>query len=215
MPISGAPVYDLHGQEEFAAALFSGTAPEDVARYEPQELTAFAADAWTFLASRQTGAVKIRITNPSTLDGERANTISIIEIVNDNMPFLVESVLAELAERGIKVLLVADPVINVTRDDGGQLIALSAHALRQVRESFIHLHVERLEDEAQRNEIGAAIVEVLSEARSNVRDPDKRFAGNNLARAKRQLKASLKKLVRLNWAMGRRRRLTDLFATFF
>jgi hypothetical protein len=40
----------------------------------------------------------------------------------------------------------------------------------------------------------------------NVSDPDKRFAGNNLVRAKRHLKASLKKLAGLNWANGRRQR---------
>jgi hypothetical protein len=40
----------------------------------------------------------------------------------------------------------------------------------------------------------------------NVSDPDKRFAGNNFVRAKRHLKASLKKLAGLNWANGRRQR---------
>ena len=31
------------GQEEFAAALFGGVAPEDVARYQPSDLAALAA----------------------------------------------------------------------------------------------------------------------------------------------------------------------------
>ena len=165
-----ALVDDLIGQEEFAATLFGGVAPEDVARYEPRELAAFAAAAWAFLAERRAGEPKIRITNPPPLGGDRHKTISIIEIVNDNMPFLVDSVLAELAERQIDLRLVAHPVINVTRDAGGRLIAFSALMPQQSRESFIHLHVERIDEEAQRTDIVVALGEVLGEVRRAVAD---------------------------------------------
>ncbi len=165
-----ALVDDLIGQEEFAATLFGGVAPEDVARYEPRELAAFAADAWAFLAERRAGEPKIRVTNPPPLGGDRHKTISIIEIVNDNMPFLVDSVLAELAERRIDLRLVAHPVINVTRDAGGRLIAFSALMPQQSRESFIHLHVERIDEEAQRTDIVVALGEVLGEVRRAVAD---------------------------------------------
>src|SRR5262245_10400656 len=142
-----ARVDNRAGQEAFAAVLFSGAAPEDVARYEPSQLAAFAADAWAFLAVRTPGEPKIRIANPASLEGDRRNTISIIEIVNDDMPFLVDSVLAELAERHIGMHLVAHPVINATRDAGGRLIAFDVGAPLQARESFIHLHVDRIDDD--------------------------------------------------------------------
>ena len=88
-----------------------------IRRLEPRELAAFAAAAWAFLAERREAEPKIRITNPPPLGGDRHKTISIIEIVNDNMPFLVDSVLAELAERQLDLRLVAHPVINVTRSE--------------------------------------------------------------------------------------------------
>ena len=42
--------------------------------------------------------------------------MTVIEIVNDDMPFLVDSVMGELAERRLEVRLVAHPVLGVARD---------------------------------------------------------------------------------------------------
>src|SRR5262249_46683790 len=86
------------------------------------------------------------------------------------MPFLVASVLADLAERRISVRLVAHPVINVTRDDAGRLIAFSPRAQLQSRESFIHIHIDRVEEDAERNAIVHSLAEVLEEARRSVND---------------------------------------------
>ena len=53
-------------------------------------------------------------------------TISVLEIVNDDMPFLVNSVMAELTERGLDVRLVVHPVFAVERDAAGRLHRLQA-----------------------------------------------------------------------------------------
>src|SRR5262249_56984827 len=105
-----AQLNKLAAQEEFLATLFDGVAPDDVARYDATELATFAAAAWTLLATRKPGEPKIRLTSESYRAGDRRNAISILEIVNDDMPFLVASVLADLAERKISVRLVAHPV---------------------------------------------------------------------------------------------------------
>jgi glutamate dehydrogenase len=157
-------------QEEFLAMLFDGVAPEDVARYDASERAGFAAAAWIFLAARKPGEPKIRLTSESHREGDRRNAISILEIVNDDMPFLVASVLAELAERKLSIRLVAHPVINVARDDAGRLLAFSPNAQLQRRESFIHVHLERIEDEAERDAIVASLAEVLEEVRRAVAD---------------------------------------------
>src|SRR5580704_17766884 len=94
---------DSAAQEEFVATLFDGVAPEDVARYDGAELVAFATAAQAFLATRKPGEPKIRLTSETYREGERRNAISILEIINDDMPFLVSSVLAELEERKIAV----------------------------------------------------------------------------------------------------------------
>ena len=59
------------------------------------------------------GAPKVRIATPAASAGERLQQISVIEIVNDDMPFLLDSVMGELAERGVEVRLVVHPVFTV------------------------------------------------------------------------------------------------------
>ena len=60
---SGTIVIGLHGDvpERFAAQMFARTAPEDLARYEPREIAALAAEAWRFLKERAPGAAKVRM----------------------------------------------------------------------------------------------------------------------------------------------------------
>src|SRR5262249_20152314 len=76
----------------FVDALFSQAVPEDVVRYDARELATLAESAWAFLAKRKSGAPKIRFENPADGAGERLRQISVLEIANDDMPFLVDSV---------------------------------------------------------------------------------------------------------------------------
>src|SRR5262245_25532482 len=104
----------------FVDALFDHVAPEDVLRYDAREVAALARSAWSFLAERKLGAPKIRF-EPAAAAGDRLKQITVLEIVNDDMPFLVDSVLGDLAERGVEILLVAHPVVSLTRNARGRL----------------------------------------------------------------------------------------------
>ena len=102
---------------DFIAALFARAVPEDLMRYDARELAALAADAWTLLAEHRPGTASVRLASPGTSAAhERLKAMSVLEIVNDDMPFLVDSVLGELAERGLEVRLVVHPVFAVARD---------------------------------------------------------------------------------------------------
>src|SRR4051812_23139469 len=105
----------------FVDALFGQTMPEDVVRYDGREVAALAEAAWAFLAERKPGAPKIRLESPADAGDDHLRSISVLEIINDDMPFLVDSVLGELADRSVEVLLVAHPVISVTRDAAGRV----------------------------------------------------------------------------------------------
>jgi glutamate dehydrogenase len=157
----------------FAVRFFARTAPEDLVRYTPRELALLAAQAFDFLHKRKPGAPKVRIKSPPVTAGEVLKRISILEIVNDDMPFLVDSVMGELAERGLEVRLVAHPVLDVERDSAGELIDVRAEMSTPtagLRESFIHLHIDRIDDELRRDEVIAALKAVLAEVRLAVND---------------------------------------------
>ena len=90
----------------FVQLLFGRTAPEDLATFEPRELAALAREAWAFLVLRKPGQAKIRFEAPPIESGPSLKAVSILEIVNDDMPFLVDLVMGELNERGIEIHLV-------------------------------------------------------------------------------------------------------------
>ena len=158
----------------FAAVLFARTAPEDLLVYDAKELAQLARDAWAFLAVRKPGEPKVRFTSPAS-DGDRLKSISVIEVVNDDMPFLVNSLMGELTERGIGVRLVAHPIFSVARDGDGNLTAPPAEARADSKggshnESFIHIHVERIDDAQKREDVARALEGVLADVRLCVRD---------------------------------------------
>src|ERR1700733_3978104 len=151
--------------DDFAAKLFGLAVPEDLDRYTAEELADIAESAWLFLQERQSGAAKIRL-EPATKRGGAA-----LEIVNDDMPFLVDSVVTELNQRGLDIRLFVHPVFVVERDLAGTLVNFKgARTVGGQRESFIHLHVEGLDDAAQRSEILQALESILAEVRVAVQD---------------------------------------------
>src|SRR5262245_40128263 len=164
---------DQEVPDDFIAGLFGHAEPEDLLRYDPRQLAELAADAWSLLAVRKPGVPKIRLDGHAAPAGhERPHSESVLEIVNDDMPFLLDSVLAELTERGIDVRFVAHPVFSVERDQAGHLTAFKGMkpAPGALRESVIYLHVERIDDEARRAEIVEGIEQVLADVRLCVAD---------------------------------------------
>jgi len=166
----------LHGDmpESFAVQLFRHAAPEDLIRYDPHDLAALAKEAWRFLKERKANTPKIRCEAREGASGTaRTRTVTVIEILNNDMPFLLDSVLGELTEQSIDVKLVVHPILSVERDSAGNLIGFhgqNAGGGAVIRESLIHIHVERIEDEARQVRIVQAIEQVLADVRVCVQD---------------------------------------------
>jgi glutamate dehydrogenase len=150
----------------FIVKLFSLAVPEDLARYAADELAALAERSWAFLAERKPGAPKIRFEDISALRG-----IAVLEILNDDMPFLVDSVAAALNQRGLDIRLFVHPVFTIERDPSGKLVNFDGgHAVGGVRESFIYLHVEAFGNANQRHELVRALEDILADVRAAVQD---------------------------------------------
>jgi len=88
------------------------------------------------------------------------------------MPFLLDSVLGEIAAQGPTVRLVAHPMFTVERDKGGSLVAWKGEAptkAKEQRESFIHIHIERI-DQQRAAAMEQALQATLGEVRVAVVD---------------------------------------------
>src|SRR5262249_33484011 len=158
---------------DFVAQLFGGAAPEDVVHYQAMEIAEIAEGTWSFLEERQLHARKIRVGSPQSASGERLNNVSIVEILNDDMPFLVDSVMAELTEQGFETHLLLHPRFIVERDAEGALVSLVAATTPEPsprRESLIQVHIDRIDSESTRNALVIALDNVLGDVRRAVDD---------------------------------------------
>ena len=152
----------------FLARLYERAVAEDLLRYTAEDLATFAAGAFQFLTDRKSGAPKVRF---EIAQPQSAGAIGLIEIANDDMPFLVDSVLAELTERGFHPQLVVHPVFGIERDSAGKIVKFSDEPSAAARrESFIQIHMTPVDEEAERAEIVDSIRNVLGQVRLAVQD---------------------------------------------
>src|SRR5262249_35376974 len=107
----------------FLTQIFGRSGPGGVVRYRADDIVSPAERAYDFLSERTPGTPKIRCETVALTASGGRKAVSVIEIVNDDMPFLVDSVMGELAERRLDVRLVAHPMFGVKRDSG-KLVAL-------------------------------------------------------------------------------------------
>ncbi|MFZ5675769.1 MAG: NAD-glutamate dehydrogenase [Pseudomonadota bacterium] len=140
----------VKGEREklLARLLLEKAPPEDLQDHPADDLGQLVSGRMAFLAERKPGRTKIAVTNPDGPFG----AVTMVDILNDDMPFLVDSTISLLTERGYDVRLALHPVLSVKRDGAGKLTGLEAkpssdaHAMR---ESFMHFHLTRISaDEA-------------------------------------------------------------------
>ena len=98
---------------------------DDLAGTPPEALAAMTTSLFGLAASRPPGQARLRVL-PA---GRFAHPV--LEIVTDDMPFLVDSVLAALVRAGRPPRQVLHPVLAVTRDAQGGLVSVGQGPLRE------------------------------------------------------------------------------------
>jgi glutamate dehydrogenase len=104
---------------EFAAQFYANVAIDDLASESPDNLYAAALSLWTFAGQRAAGAAKVRVYNPRLDEHGWHSSHTVVEMVNDDMPFLVDSLTSALNQRDLTVYLVIHPIVRVVRDRSG------------------------------------------------------------------------------------------------
>src|SRR3954469_7913865 len=118
-------------------------------------------------ATRKRGELALAI---ESTGGEAGNRRMRIGIVNDDMPFLVDSVANAIAQRQLTIHRLLHPVVCVNRDSDGELQALEDYCGdKSRRESMMYLELDRA-DARGRQELAADLRRVLSDVRLAVRD---------------------------------------------
>ncbi len=124
-----------------------------------------------FAATRRRGQPKVRIYNPTEAKHGYTSAFSFIEMVNDDMPFLVNSVSAAINRHALTVHITVHPIIRVCRDSRGRLRSIPPPGSDDgLRESFIRFAIDQETDPAVLKQLEREIRQVLADIKLAVRD---------------------------------------------
>ncbi|HUO86404.1 MAG TPA: NAD-glutamate dehydrogenase, partial [Thermoanaerobaculia bacterium] len=166
------PPADAAGAEELTRRLYASVTPEDVLTTAEDDLVGAACSLWHLAAERPPGEARVRVFNPTLEDDGWETSHTVVEIVNDDMPFLVSSVTAEIGRRDSNIHLVLHPVIEVRRDEAGRRLEVLVERDQPgaTTESCMHLEVDEETDPEQLEALRQALVGVLDAVRRVVTD---------------------------------------------
>ncbi|WP_285563779.1 NAD-glutamate dehydrogenase [Streptomyces sp. NBC_01463] len=174
------------------------TAPEDIAGRDPVDVFGAASSHYRLAENRPQGTANVRVHTPTVEENGWTCSHSVVEVVTDDMPFLVDSVTNELSRQGRGIHVVIHPQVIVRRDVTGKLIEVltdgvgistgpqagrkNAKGAKDAKaelphdalvESWIHVEIDRETDRADLKQIQADLLRVLSDVRETVEDWEK------------------------------------------
>ncbi|MYR55228.1 NAD-glutamate dehydrogenase [Streptomyces sp. SID625] len=164
----------------FLQRYYLHTAPEDLADRDPVDVFGAAFSHYRLAENRPQGTANVRVHTPTVEENGWTCSHSVVEVVTDDMPFLVDSVTNELTRQGRGIHVVVHPQVVVRRDVTGKLLEVlpaapageplphDAHV-----ESWIHVEIDRETDRSDLKQITADLLRVLSDVREAVEDWEK------------------------------------------
>jgi glutamate dehydrogenase len=159
--------------EAFTRQYYHWVPPDDLADRDPDDLYGAALAHWRLARDREPGEAKVRVYNPDPDEDGWTSPHTVVEVVSDDIPFLVDSITLALGREGYGIDLVIHPVLHVRRDANGHMRAIlepGVEASDEVAESILHAEVTREPDPQRRQRLRAAVERVLDEVSAVVED---------------------------------------------
>ncbi|HEV7195736.1 MAG TPA: NAD-glutamate dehydrogenase, partial [Pedococcus sp.] len=160
---------------EFVRQYYHWVPAQDLRDRNPLDLCGAVVAHWRAAKHRLPGEAKVSVYNPDIERDGWHSPYTVVQIVSDDMPFIVDSVTMELSRQGYAIELIVHPVIRVVRDGDGELAQTlepggSADGL--VIESVIHAEVAHQADNDRLAVLRAGVELVLEEVNATVDDWD-------------------------------------------
>jgi len=153
--------------EAFISRYYRHTPESDFSASTPEDFGGAAISHWQLMQSRKAGETLIRVYNPKVEQHGWQSQHSVIEIVTDDMPYLVNSISMTITQAGYNIHLTIHPILRVERDDKGNFIALGTENPKSKKntseqsESLVHLQVDRIIDDERLESLQNKIKKVV------------------------------------------------------
>jgi glutamate dehydrogenase len=164
------PAAEAAGAGEFVRQYYADAAPEDLGELD---LYGAALAHWHLIQRRRPGEAKVHAYTPRVDEHGWQSEHSVVEIVSDDMPFLVDSVAMAVTRHGSAIHLYVHPVLRVRRDSEGRLLELLPRVAAPgegIAESLIHVEIDRHAEQALLDELAEDLQRTLADVAAAVED---------------------------------------------
>ncbi len=161
--------------EVVLGTFYRHVAPEDLLERSTEDLFGAVMAQLRLAEDRPQGKASIKVFTPTVpVNGWSAEGHTVVEIVTDDMPFLVDSVTMALADADHEIHLVVHPQFVVRRDVAGALQQILDEQAETdphdvSRESWMHLEIDRIGSEEVAS-VQDRLFKVLTDVREAVED---------------------------------------------
>ncbi|MFC6884140.1 MULTISPECIES: NAD-glutamate dehydrogenase [Actinomadura] len=169
---------DLEESVDYLRLYYRHVAPEDVLARDPADLCGPAMAHRLLGEERPQGRAKVRVFTPTLEENGWDPGHTVLQVVTDDMPFLVDSVTMELSRHQLATHLIVHPLLGVDRDVAGHLKGFRGKQddTADIDESWIHIEVDRTSDREQLDALERDLQRVLHDVRVAVEDAPKMSA---------------------------------------
>jgi len=162
---------ELEDARRFTVEFLRRVPGEELATRTAQEWATLVAGMQAFAVARKPDEPRVRVFNPPSAGEQATAARTVVEVVTDDMPFLVDSVRMAIADAGLAVHAIIHPVYRVERDASGTLLHFDTlDQGRGAAESVMHFEVDRTPDAADLERLAATVSAALDDVRSSVGD---------------------------------------------
>ena len=154
----------------FADLLFSKTDQGLFETFGSESLHAIAVEGLSFLANRKGDDIMVKVYNPSHQVNGWEGPYTVIALLLEDRPFIVDSVQAELRRQERRLHHLLHPILSVVRSDDGEIVALGSRRQEGVKEALELYFIERLEEPEGCKRLEEAVRRVLSDVVLATRD---------------------------------------------
>ncbi len=160
---------------DFVSAYFENADPDEIQTRGSATLMAMANAHWRLLATPPSPqSAKVRVFNPTLAEDGFVSEHSVIQIVHDDMPFLVDSVTMAVNRGGRTAHWVVHPLLVVLRDASGAVVqtTVATPGIEKSKpiESLILVECDRIVSEGERTALANELQRVLGDVRAVVQD---------------------------------------------
>lgn len=158
-------------QRRFIDHFYASSTVSDLEEIEPKSAINIGLAYEAFAATRKAGTPKLSVTVAKSKTSGRTRTV--IMAINDDMPFLVDSISGLINAQGLTMRRVLHPIMAVKRDGKGKLTDCQLHHEAPeswARESMIYIECSPLPVQITTDDLQAMIEDTLTHVRAAVSD---------------------------------------------